>query len=252
MTSTMVIKVLKKAAILLFWLAIWQLAAYLVDIELILPTPLSTLKALKGLLYVPEFYSAVFASLYRILLGFILGVAFGFVGALISSKVKFVSELFSPILKLFKAVPVASFIIIAFYWFLSDEVPTLICFLMVFPMIWSSVETSLNNIDKKYLEVARVYKLSKLKTLFGIKIPFIMPNFLTTMLTALSFAWKSGIAAEIICTPPNSLGFMIQTSKNGLLTPEVFALTVVVVLLSILLEAVVRFSVRRILNDKID
>ncbi len=248
----MVTKFLKKAAILLFWIAVWQLAAYLVNIELILPTPLSTLKALKVLVFVPDFYNAVLYSLYRILLGFIFGVIFGFLGALISSRVKLVSDIFSPILKLFKAVPVASFIIVAFYWFRSDRVPTLICFLMVMPMIWSSVETSLNNIDKKYLEVARVYKLSKIKTLFGIKIPFIMPNFMTTTLTALSFAWKSGIAAEIICTPPNSLGFMIQSSKNGLLTDEVFALTVVVVLLSILLEAIVRFCVGRILNDKVD
>ncbi len=248
----MVIKIFKKAAILLFWIAVWQLASYIVNIELILPTPLSTLKALKALIYVPDFHKAVFSSLYRILLGFLLGTVFGFVGALISSKITFLSELFSPILKLFKAVPVASFIIIAFYWFKSNEVPTLICFLMVFPMIWSSVETSLNNIDKKYLEVAKVYKLSKFKTLFGIKIPFIMPNLLTTMLTALSFAWKSGIAAEIICTPPKSLGGMIQNSKNGLLTEEVFALTLVVILLSIILEGIVKFSVRRILNDKID
>ncbi len=248
----MVIKFFKKAAILLFWIAVWQLAAYLVNLEMILPTPLSTFNALKALVVTSEFYKAVFLSLFRIVLGFVLGVFVGFLGAVISNRLSLISEVFAPIIKLLRAVPVASFIIIAFYWFKSSEVPTLICFLMVMPMIWSSVETSLKNIDKKYLEVARVYKLSATKTFFGLKLPIIMPNLLTTMLTALGFAWKSGIAAEIICIPPDSLGGNIQASKNVLLTNEVFALTLVVIFLSIILEGIVKFGVRRILNDKID
>lgn len=252
MNSTMITKILKKAAILLFWIAVWQLASYLVNVALILPTPLSTLTALKKLCITSDFYKAVFLSLFRIVLGFVLGVVVGFLGAILSNKIKLVSEIFAPIIKLLRAVPVASFIIIAFYWFKSSEVPTLICFLMVMPMIWSSVETELLNIDKKYIEVAKIYKLSASKTFFGIKLPIIMPNFLTTMLTALGFAWKSGIAAEIICIPPDSLGGTIQASKNVLLTDEVFALTLVVIFLSIILESIVKFGVRRVLNDKIN
>ena len=243
-------KLLKKTCILLFWIAVWQGLALIVDFELIFPTPLSTLKALILLGKNPLFYHAVFSSLYRIILGFSLGVLVGFSGALISERFKIVSEIFSPILKILKAVPVASFIILAFYWLKSDKVPILICFLMVLPMIWLTVETALNNIDKNYLELAKVYRLSPLKTFFKIKIPFIMPNFLSTMLTALGFAWKSGVAAEIICIPPDSLGGMIQSSKSVLLTPEVFALTIVVILLSIILEWIVKILVRRVTNDK--
>ena len=242
-------KTVKKALIILFWILVWQAIASIVNLELILPSPVQTVKALFRISRESEFYIAVFSSLSRIITGFILGVIVGFAGAVLSNKFKLVSEVFSPILRLLRAVPVASFIIIAFYWLLSDNVPTLICFLMVLPLIWTTAETALDNIDKRYLEIAKIYRLSSIKTFFGIKLPFIMPNLMSTVLTSLGFAWKSGIAAEIICLPPASLGGLIGSSKSALLTSEVFAITAVVIILSIILESVVRLALRRFTND---
>lgn len=242
-------KIFKNTAILLLWLTIWQFAAYIISSEIIVPTPLTTLKALFQICKTNEFYLAVLLSLLRIISGFILGVIFGFSGALLSCKFKIFSAIFSPVLKVIKAVPVASFIILAFYWFQSDILPVFICFLMVLPMVWSTVETELNNIDEKYLELAKVYRLDNLKTFFQIKIPFILPSFLSTTFTALGFAWKSGIAAEVICRPNLSLGNMLQDAKIYISTPEVFAVTSVVAILSIILEGVVKRTVRRFYND---
>ena len=44
------------------------------------------------------------------------------------------------------------------------------------------------------------------------------------------------IAAEVICRPDDSIGRLLQTAKNHLETAEVFAYTVAVILLSVLLE----------------
>lgn len=239
-------KLLKKTAILLLWLGIWQLVAQIIASEIIIPTPFSTIKALISLSTTAEFYFAVLSSLLRIIIGFLLGIIVGFSGALLSSNSKIFSGFFAPILKIIRAVPVASFIILAFYWFNSDLLPVFICFLMVLPMIWSSVETELKNIDKKYLELAKVYRFSGIKTFFQIKLPSILPTLISTILTSLGFAWKSGIAAEVICRPNLSLGNMLQDAKIYLQTPEVFAVTTVVAVLSIILESVVKKVVRRL------
>ena len=63
-----------------------------------------------------------------------------------------------------------------------------------------------------------------------------MPYFLAACTTGLGFAWKSGIAAEVICRPGLSIGRQLQDAKIYLETPEVFAWTATVVVLSILLE----------------
>lgn len=243
-------KVLKQTAVLLLWLAVWQLAALAAQQEIIIPSPLATLKALSVLCKSSEFYLAVILSLLRIIAGYALGIAVGVVGALLSHRFGIFKAIFSPILKIIKAVPVASFIILAFVWFRSDILPVFIAFLMVLPMIWSSIETGLSEIDKKYLELAQIFRLDGIKTFFHIKLPFILPSFVSTALTALGFAWKSGIAAEVICRPDISLGDMLQEAKIYISTPDVFALTAVVAALSVLLEFIIKRALRRYTNDK--
>jgi NitT/TauT family transport system permease protein len=52
----------------------------------------------------------------------------------------------------------------------------------------------------------------------------------------MGLAWKSGIAAEVICRPDFSIGKQLQNAKIYLETPDVFAWTITIVLLSMLLE----------------
>ena len=197
----MIKKLFKGTAILAFWLLIWQAAAMIINDNFLIPTPLETLKALFVLGQTGQFYLAVLKSLLRIIIGYALGVTVGFLGGVIANKSPLFNDVTSPAIQVIKAVPVASFIILAFFWFKSDELPIFIAFLMVLPMVWSATQTALSGIDQKFIELARVYKLSPFKTFFKIKMPFITKTLLTTCLTALGFAWKSGIAAEIICRP---------------------------------------------------
>lgn len=243
-------KILKKVAIFALWVLIWQLASMIIRQEILLPSPMETLKALTVLGTKGDFYLSVLLSLLRIITGYALGIIVGIIGAVLSYHFAWFKAFFSPILKIIKAVPVASFIILALVWFKSSTLPIFISFLMVLPMIWSSVESGLLNVDVKYLELAKVYNLSAFKTFFEIKLPFIMPAFLSTALTALGFAWKSGIAAEVICRPENSLGNMLQSAKLYISTPDVFAITAVVALLSIILEMLIGRVTRRYTNVK--
>ena len=63
-----------------------------------------------------------------------------------------------------------------------------------------------------------------------------MPYFSAGALTSLGLAWKAGVAAEVLCTPKESIGKMVYDSKVYLETAELFAWTAVVVILSLALE----------------
>ena len=121
---------------------------------------------------------------------------------------------------------------------------------MVLPIIWNTVQSGIENINPKYLEMAKIFGVSTEKILFEIKIPLIMPSFVASSTAALGFAWKSGVAAEVICRPANSLGKLLQDAKLYLETPRVFAVTATVALLSLLLELLVKRITRRFANDK--
>jgi NitT/TauT family transport system permease protein len=68
---------------------------------------------------------------------------------------------------------------------------------------------------------------------------------LAALSTGFGFAWKSGVAAEIICTTGHSIGSQISAAKSTLDYAEVFASTVVVVVLSVTLEWLVRRIFRK-------
>lgn len=246
----MIKKLLKSFAISLLWLLIWQIAALIINQPLLMPTPIDTLKALIVIAQTEEFYIAVVKSLLRIIIGFALGAGIGFLGGIMANNFSLFNNFTKPAIQVIRAVPVASFIILMFFWFQSDELPIFIAFLMVLPMVWSATLTALSGIDKNFIELGKVYKLSKVKIFFNIKMPFIMPTLLSTCVTALGFAWKSGIAAEIICRPEIALGTLLEKNKSTLEMPTVFAVTVVVALLSIILEVVLKQVVRRVLNAK--
>lgn len=249
MKQSNVKKIIKWTAVSLLWLAIWQISAAAVGQELLIPYPKAAFLAFFQLAETADFWLAVLFSMLRIIVGYLLGVTAGVFGAVLSSRFAVFKAVFSPVLHLVRAVPVASFIILAFVWIKSAYISVFISFLMVLPMIWSSVESGIENIDRQYLEMAEIYRISPLKILIKIKIPFIMPSFIAAAVSALGFAWKSGVAAEVICRPASSLGRLLQDAKLYLETPRVFALTAVVAVLSLLLEIAVKRLARRFLND---
>lgn len=250
MISTMKNKLIKNILTATFWVAVWQLISMAVGLEILIPSPIKTLTTLFSLLGEGSFYLAVVSSLFRIISGFLLGVILGVIGAVLSVRFPVFDALASPILRFARAVPVASFIILAFVWIKTDLVPVFISFLMVLPIVWDNAQSGILNADKKLIEMGKVYELSEKEITSRIRIPLIVPSFISACMTALGLAWKAGVAAEVICKPINSLGGNLADAKVYLETPTVFAVTAVVVILSLLLETLIKKTVRRFTYDK--
>ena len=203
-----------------------------------MPTAGDILQAFMGMCTGMEFWSTVFFSLLRVIIGFILAVVSGVILAWFSYRYNIVYNFVYPVLSVIKAAPVASFIILALLWIRSGHVPAFISFLMVLPMIWSNVLQGFKETDRKLLEMADVFDFSVQRKIKMIYIPQVIPYFKTSCITGLGFAWKSGIAAEVISTPELSIGRKLYESKIYIETPELFAWTLTVIILSILAEKV--------------
>ena len=220
-----------------FWLFLWQLAAILIDRELFLPSPVRVYKVLFSvLIFQKSFWISIAASLAHIAEGFLLGTALGILLAAFSYCFKPVKVLLWFPIKVIKSVPVASFVLLSLLWLRSESLSIFIPFLMVLPMLYVNTMTGLEKTDKKLLEMAALFKLSHLKKVLHIYIPHILPYILSACSLAVGMAWKSGIAAEIIGLAGNSIGNQLYQAKLYLMTPELFAWTIVIVFLSILCE----------------
>lgn len=231
----------------LFWLAVWTLGCFIANRSLLMPLPYpwDVAASLGRLLGNGSFWADVGLSLMRILLGFSSAVAVGAVLAVLTTRFRVVHTLFAPLLSAIRAVPVASFIFLAFLWIAADLMPTFIAFLMVVPLVWENIRQGILSTDRHLLEMAQVFRLSRAQRLRFIWFPSVRPYLQVALTSGFGFAWKSGIAAEIICTTGRSIGSQISTAKSTLDYGEVFACTAVLVALSLLFEWLLKRLIRK-------
>ena len=224
---------LQSALAVAFWLCVWQAASAAVASSLILASPLAVLKTLAGLVPSAAFWHTVCQSTARILAGFFLGLAAGLALACLSAAFAFVRVLLHPLVLTVKSVPVASFTVLALFW-LRDaaNLSMLISFLMVVPVVYANTLEALLSVDAALPEMAKVFRLGAVRTARYIYAPAAAPGVRAACRVGLGLCWKSGVAAEVIGITSGSLGEMLYNAKLLLSAADLFAWTLVIILLS--------------------
>ena len=231
-------KILKKAGILLFWILLWQFGATALNQPIILTGPIQVLGALSSLVFEGEFWLSIGLTLGKIASGFLLALAVGVVLGILSSRWRLVCDFMEPVMHLMKAIPVASFVILALLWAGSSMLSVLISFRVALPIIYVHTLAGLHSTDKKLLEMARVFAMPWQCKIRYIYWEALKPHLADGFRITLGFCWKSGVAAEVIGVPAHSIGEKLYMSKIYLSTDQLLAWTVVVIILSTLFEKI--------------
>lgn len=214
-------------------LIVWQLAAALLDNELLLVGPAAVAGRLLELMATWEFWQAVGFTFSRISLGFLLAFCLALLLAALGARFPVVRVLIQPYMAAVKAVPVASFIVIALLWLSGRRLSVFISFLMVLPVLYANFLQGLREADGKLLEMARVFRMSLWNRIRGIYLPALEPYCLSGCRSALGLCWKAGVAAEVIGVCGGSVGGMLYDAKVYLEIRDLFAWTLAIVLLSL-------------------
>lgn len=235
----------KKAAVITFWLLVWQILALIVDNGILMVGPWETLVRMGELLREARFYSTIAMSLFRISVGFLAGFLMGTALAVGSCRISYMEQLLQPLMSLLKAIPVASFVVLLLIWWGSSFLAVAICFLVVLPNIYINTLEGLKSTERELLEMAEVFRLPFSTRFFYIYRPALRPFLNSGLQLSLGMCWKSGVAAEVIGTPAMSIGGQLYLSKIYLDTAGVFAWTAAVIVLSVLFEHLILFGTER-------
>ena len=218
------------------WLVLWQGASMRLNLPVLLPSPLDALRSLAAMAVTAEFWQAIVWSTVRIFGGFFAACAAASALAIPAYRFRPVREFLAPAVACAKAVPVASFIILALVWLRGSQLSFFISFLMVFPPVYLGVITGIGQTDRKLLEMARVFRVPFSRQVRYLYLPAIAPHFRSAVSLGLGLCWKAGIAAEVIGLPDGSMGEHLYMAKVYFMTPELFAWTAVIVTVSVVFE----------------
>ena len=228
-----------------FWLAVWEILSRVLDREIFLVGPVRVVMRLAELLPSGGFWASVGFSLLRITCGYLLAVILGVALAAAALKHERIRELLAPLLTVMRSVPVASFIILALICLPSKSLSVLISFLIAMPVIYGNAYAGLESADPKLLEMTKVFGARPGNVRRAVYIPALYPYLASACRTAIGMAWKAGTAAEVIGIPRGSIGEKLQQAKIYLETPDLFAWTLVIILLSAATEKVFRLILDR-------
>ena len=233
------IKAIATISALALWIIIWWIAAINIDIDLILPTPFAVFNEMLRLPTQAGFATMLFGSASRVFSGYALGILLGAVLAYLAHFFYPLKAFLSPFIKIITAIPVASFILLCMLWMANEITAVFVAFLMVLPIVYGNVLSGLKNTDRSLIEVAVAYGFTPVKKAFLLYIPSLLPYFGSAAVTTVGLAWKAAISAEIMCVTARSIGYYIYQSQSWE-TEKMFALTIYVILLSIVSEYLIK------------
>lgn len=234
-----------KFAAIVIWLAIWLIAALIINDSFKFPGPVETLKALYINIVSGEgFFQTVLTSLFRILLGFFASCLLGLIFGVFAGIKKVFADFMEPVITVIKSTPVMSFIILAMIWFKFTTVPIIICFLMCFPIIYSNIRMGISQTDKNLLDMAKLYRVKPVRVLVGIYLKSVKPYFYSAANICLGLGFKVTVAAEVLTSPDYGIGSRLYDAKVYLEPVEVFAWTFVILILSYVLEQLLKMVFR--------
>ena len=228
-----------------FWLLVWQLAAMAVGQRILLASPVDTLIRLFQLLPTGPFWRSALFTLGHILAGYAIASVAGIALAALADRSDLVADLLSPLLTAMRSIPVASFVIAALIWVPSRRLSLLVVAVIVLPVVYAGTLDGLRQIDPQLIEMARVFRMPLSNRLRCVALPALMPSLTSSLSVSMGLAWKSGVAAEVIGIPTGSIGERLYKAKVYLATPDLFAWTLTIVLLSAGCTKLLRFLLAR-------
>jgi NitT/TauT family transport system permease protein len=239
-------KVLKGFVVAVAWILLWQILSMAVHNGFLVPAPLQVLSRLLALVMTWDFWMIALWTIVRIVIGFSAGILLGVLLAILTVRVPVADLFLRPAQHVIKATPIASFIILALVWIRGGNIPSFIAFLMVLPIVWANVSKGIVQTDPRLLEMAMVYRFGRWKTIRHIYLHSVMPFFAAAATTSMGLAWKAGIAAEVLALPKMAIGTAIYDAKIYLETVDLFAWSLIVILISIILEKLLSAALRSI------
>lgn len=226
-------------------LLLWQLAAVLLSSRIILPSPGDVGYSLLNMIGGMHFWAVSGQTLLRWLAGLAPAFCAGLLLGVLSAYYEKIGAFIRPYFTLIKSVPVVSFILLALIWFKAPFVPSFVVFLAAFPSVADNAAAGVRNIDRRLLQMAQVYDIRGIRRFLYIYLPSIASFLFAALRTGVGIGMKAVVVAELVVQPVTSIGAELQKARVTLQTDIVLAWTLVVVIISYLLEHIVALFERR-------
>lgn len=213
----------------------------------LLPAPSSLWQSLTELAE-GDLWQHLWASSWRVFLGFGIGSGLGLVFAILVGLNRHAEDFLEPTFSAIKSIPSLAWIPLLLLWLGIDEGSkiTLIAIGAFFPTYTNTV-AAIQGVDRKLIEVARVYRLKYWQQIHQIVLPAASPGILTGLRNSLSLSWMFMIAAELIATT-QGIGYLLSDGRETSRPDIVIIAIILLAVLGKITDSIMKLFEHRLLR----
>jgi NitT/TauT family transport system permease protein len=195
-----------------------------------------------------ELLGDAMASLYRVLLGFVLGTGMALPLGLVMGASERIHQLMNPLVQVLRPIPPIAYIPLAILWFGLGNPPAV--FLIVigafFPVLINTI-AGVRNLDAVYLRAARSLGAGKGTIFLRVMLPGATPYILAGARIGIGTAFIVVIVSEMIAVN-SGLGFRILEAREYFWTDKVIAGMFTIGLIGLAIDTVITRISKRLLR----
>lgn len=178
-----------------------------------LPAPTVVFEATVELGRYGDLSEHIFVTIYRVFVGFVIGVTTATVLASLSGCSRVFRNLFDPLFQALRSIPSMAWVPLFLLWLGIGELSkvTLIAVGVFFP-VYLNLLSGIEHLDKKLIEVAHVFKLKGFALVRRIILPATLPAYITGIRSGLGLGWMFVVAAELMGAS-RGVGFLMDDGR---------------------------------------
>lgn len=179
----------------------------------LLPPPSAVLATLWQLAATGELFEHIAITLWRVAVGFLFGTLAGTALGALTGSFSLARALLDPMLQALRAIPSIAWVPLFILWFGIFEASkvTLIAVGVFFP-VYLTTAAAILDVDRKLVEVGRIYRLSPLQLIRRVLLPAILPSYVVALRTGLGLGWMFVVAAEFMGAS-KGLGYLLTDGQ---------------------------------------
>ena len=197
----------------------------------LVPPPSVIFATLRELAESGELWRHTLATVSRVAAGFALGVAAGTLLGAIAGYSSLSRRVMDPTLQALRSIPSIAWVPLFILWFgiFEESKITLIAVGVFFP-VYLGVMGAIMSVDRKIVEVGRVFRLSGPALVRRILLPAVMPSYIVALRSGLGLGWMFVVAAELLGAS-EGLGFLLidgqQLGKPAQIVAAIVAFAII-------------------------
>jgi NitT/TauT family transport system permease protein len=197
-----------QAKSIVLFIGIWWILSLFMSPN-ILPSPLSTIKALSyNRIDVILFH--IGKTMQRIILGFLFAMLIGLIFGILMGLSRKLENWLDMWVMIFLSIPGLVFVVLSFMWFGMNEFSTIVAISVTsFPIVALNVWQGVKDVDVKLVDMARVFGASPQIRLKRVILPQTYPYIMASARSCFGIAWKVTALVELLGRS-NGVGYQLN------------------------------------------